>query len=41
MGNCEIDPNAPLTPVERLCVGALLLFAGLLLFACFTNAWGK
>lgn len=40
MCNCEIDPNAPLMPVEKLCVGALLLFAGVLFFACFTNAWG-
>lgn len=40
MCNCEIDPNAPLTPLERLCFGALLLFAGILLFACLTNAWG-
>lgn len=32
--NCEIERNAPLTPWERLCVGALLLFALVGIAAC-------
>lgn len=41
MASCEIDPDAPLTVLERICVAAILAFAVVVLFACFTNAWGR
>lgn len=31
---CEIDPNAPLTPFERACVGILALFTMGCVAAC-------
>ena len=33
MGNCEIDPNAPLTPWERAYLGIVVLYAMACLFA--------
>lgn len=39
MGNCEIDPNAPLTPCERVCIGLLILAALACLAACMEAFW--